>query len=220
MSGKNRGDAVAISSDYFDWQSLRMICLPVLQHLKISDYGLFPRVSQRIWTGSCFRAGLTLIAGINGLGKTTILTAILRALTGPVDVTGEGAPHALGVSIPENPVSLRPKQIAFFAQRVADSAKDAHVVLSATFGVQTLCVTRRLADLSLVECLVDGVALPLPGARADREASFQATLSRLMGLGTFIDVLLILHHVVLFHEDRPGALWMRMLSVRCCALCF
>jgi hypothetical protein len=184
-----------------------MIRLPVLQHLTISDYGLFPGEPEGSGLDHEFEAGLTLIAGINGLGKTTILTAILRALTGPVDVTGEGAPHALGVSIPENPVALRPKQIAFFAQRVADSAKEAHVVLGATFGDQTLRVTRRLADLSLVECLVDGVALPLAGARSDREASFQAALSELMGLGTFIDVLLILHHVVLFHEDRPGALW-------------
>lgn len=184
-----------------------MIRLPVLQQLTISDYGLFPGQPERPGLDHQFEAGLTLIAGINGLGKTTILTAILRALTGPVDVTGEGAPHALGVSIPENPVALRPKQIAFFAQRVADSATEAHVVLSATFGDQTLRVTRKLADLSLVECLVDGIALPLAGARADREANFQTALSELMGLGTFIDVLLILHHVVLFHEDRPGALW-------------
>lgn len=184
-----------------------MIRLPVLQHLTIRDYGLFPGQPEGSGLDHEFHAGLTLIAGINGLGKTTILTSILRALTGPVDVTGEGAPHALGVSVPENPVALRPKQIAFFAQRVADSAQPAHVALTTTFGEQTLRVTRRLADLSLVECLIDGVALPLAGARAEREANFQAALADLMGLGTFIDVLLVLHHVLLFHEDRPGALW-------------
>lgn len=184
-----------------------MIRLPVLRHLTISNYGLFPGQPEGSGLDHEFEAGLTLIAGINGLGKTTILTSILRALTGPVDVTGEGAPHALGVSVPENPVALRPKQIAFFAQRVADSAQAAYVVLSATFGEKTLRVTRRLADLSLVECLIDGVPLPLAGARAEREASFQAALADLMGLGTFIDVLLVLHHVLLFHEDRPGALW-------------
>ena len=184
-----------------------MIRLPVLRHLTIRDYGLFPGQPDGSGLDHEFEAGLTLIAGINGLGKTTILTAILRALTGPVDVTGDGAPHTLGVSVPENPVALRPKQIAFFAQRVADSAKEAQVALSVTFGEQTLRITRRLADLSLVECLVDDVELPLAGARAEREASFQAALADLMGLGTFIDVLLVLHHVLLFHEDRPGALW-------------
>ncbi|MDP4540340.1 hypothetical protein Q9K01_11945 [Qipengyuania sp. DY56-A-20] len=184
-----------------------MIRLPVLKHLTISDYGLFPGQPEGSGLDHEFQSGLTLIAGINGLGKTTILTSILRALTGPVDVTGEGAPHALGVSVPENPVALRPKQIAFFAQRVADGAQAALVVLSATFGDQSLRVTRRLADLSLVECVIDGVALPLAGARAEREASFQTALTELMGLGSFIDVLLIMHHVLLFHEDRPGALW-------------
>jgi hypothetical protein len=184
-----------------------MIRLPVLGHLTIRDYGLFPGQPEGTGIDHSFDVGLTLIAGINGLGKTTILTSILRALTGPFDVTGEGAPYALGVSIPEKPVALRPKQIAFFAQRVADSAKDAHVVLTATFGVQTLRVTRKLADLSLVECMVDGALLPFSGPRTEREASFQAALADLMGLGTFIDVLLVLHHVLLFHEDRPGALW-------------
>lgn len=184
-----------------------MIRLPVLTHISITNFGLFPGQPAGVGLDHEFEAGLTLIAGINGLGKTTILMAILRALTGPFDVTSEGAPHALGVSVPENPAALRPKQIAFFAQRVADSAKDAHVILSATFGEQTLRVTRRLADLTLVECLIDGVSLPHAGARAEREARFQAALADLMGLGTFIDVLLVLHHVLLFHEDRPGALW-------------
>jgi hypothetical protein len=184
-----------------------MIRLPVLQHLKISGYGLFPGRPEGTGIDHRFEVGLTLIAGINGLGKTTILTSILRALTGPFDLTGEGAPHTLGVSIPESPVGLRPKQIAFFAQRVADGAKDAHVVLTAGFGEQMLRVTRNLVDLALVECAVDDAVLPLSGPRAEREASFQAALADLMGLGTFVDVLLVLHHVLLFHEDRPGALW-------------
>jgi hypothetical protein len=40
-----------------------------------------------------------------------------------------------------------------------------------------------------------------------RETSVQAALAELIGVGTFVDVLLLLHHVILFHEDRPGALW-------------
>lgn len=184
-----------------------MIRLPVLQHLLIKGYGLFPGTPEVVGINRPFAAGLTLIAGINGLGKTTILTAILRALTGPYDLTGEGAPHALGVSVPEVPVQLRPKQVAYFAQRVADGAADATICLEATFAERKFLVRRRLADLNLIECIIDEVKLPLASARADREAAYQAALAEMMQLGTFIDVLLVLHHVLLFHEDRPGALW-------------
>lgn len=184
-----------------------MIQLPVFVHLTISDYGLFPGQPDLPGLDHEFEPGLTLIAGINGLGKTTILTSILRALTGPFDVTGEGAPHALGVSIPEKPVALSRKRTVFFAQRVADGAHASQVTLTAKFGDQTMRVTRRLSDLALLECMIQDAALPLMGTRDEREARFQAALCDLMGLGTFIDVLLILHHVVLFHEDRPGALW-------------
>ena len=32
-------------------------------------------------------------------------------------------------------------------------------------------------------------------------------MTELIGLGSFVDVLLVLHHVILFYENRPGALW-------------
>ena len=72
-----------------------MVHLPILTELKVNDYGLFPgspRGSGITWR---FQKGLSLIAGINGLGKTTLLTMILRSLTGPYDLTSEGASQSL-----------------------------------------------------------------------------------------------------------------------------
>ena len=183
-----------------------MIKLPVLQHLRVEDYGLFPgdpEGSGIVWD---FQAGLTLIAGINGLGKTTLLMMILRSFTGPFDLTSDGELGRLSVTVPEKPTRLHGAALKFFAKRVADGAQNAKVILSAKFGDNEISITRKLADLSLFSCKLNGSELDLPG-RGDREEFVQDKLSKLMGVGSFVDVLLLLHHVVLFHEDRLGALW-------------
>lgn len=183
-----------------------MIKLPVLQHLRVEDYGLFPgdpEGSGIVWD---FPDGLTLIAGINGLGKTTLLMMILRSLTGPFDLTSDGELGRLSVTVPEKPARLQGAALKFFAKRVANGAQNAKVSLSAKFGDNEISITRKLSDLSLLSCKLNGSELELPG-RGDREEFVQDKLSKQMGVGNFVDVLLLLHHVVLFHEDRLGALW-------------
>ena len=183
-----------------------MIRLPVLQRLRVEDYGLFPGDPEGNGIAWDFPDGLTLIAGINGLGKTTLLMMILRSFTGPFDLTSDGELGRLRVTVPEKPIRLQGAAIRFFAQRVADGAQDAKMTLSAKFGDSELSVTRNLSNLSLSSCKLDGTELELPG-REDREEFVQDKLSELIGVGNFVDVLLLLHHVVLFHEDRLGALW-------------
>ena len=184
-----------------------MVRLPILTELRVIDYGLFPgdpRGSGIAWS---FRPGLSLIAGINGLGKTTLLTMILRSLTGPYDLTSEGVSQSLSVILPENPVRLNQQQMKFFERRVADGAEKANVALSASIGGTAITISRRLKDLSLEGLTIDGQPLELPPTMKEREDEFQRKLTGLIGLGSFVDVLLVLHHVILFHENRPGALW-------------
>ena len=183
-----------------------MIRLPILQHLRVEDYGLFPGDPEGSGIDWDFPDGLTLIAGINGLGKTTLLMMILRSFTGPFDLTGDGELGRLSVTVPEKPVRLQGAAVKFFAQRVADGAQNAKMTLSAKFGDSELSIIRNLSDLSLSSCKLDGTELELPG-REGREEFVQDKLSELIGVGNFVDVLLLLHHVVLFHEDRLGALW-------------
>ena len=184
-----------------------MIYLPVLTELKVTNYGLFPGEPHGSGITWSFRPGLSLFAGINGLGKTTLLMMILRSFTGSYDLTGDGVPQALGVVLPQSPVPLRPRGTNFFAQRVADAAENAEATLSATIGESHVRISRRLRDLYLQSCQFDGEPIELPSAKAEREAPLQSKLAELMGLGSFVDVLLVLHHVILFHENRPGALW-------------
>ena len=184
-----------------------MVRLPVLTELTVIDYGLFPgdpRGSGITWS---FRPGLSLIAGINGLGKTTLLTMILRSFTGPYDLSGDGVSQSLSVVLPEHPVRLSPQHTKFFERRVADGAKAAKVVLLASIGETDLTIARRLKDLSLEALTIGGQPVELPSTEKEREDEFQRKLTGLIGLGSFVDVLLILHHVILFHENRPGALW-------------
>ncbi len=170
-------------------------------------YGLFPGDPAGSGVDQPFASGLTVIAGINGLGKTTLLMAILRALTGPYDLTGDGAPAEMSVSMPESPVRLKAKPISFFKQRVADNAENASVILTATFGKKRFLVERALSDLSLSRFEIDDEPSLVGRNRDEREAAFQTSITDLMELGSFTDVLLILHHVMLFQENRPGALW-------------
>ena len=184
-----------------------MIKLPVLTHLRVTEYGLFPGKPSGEGITWEFRPGLSLFVGINGLGKTTLLMMILRSLTGPFDLTGRGVPEALAVTLPEAPVKLRKPGIQYFAQRVSDGAVSARVSLSATIDGSDIRIERRLNDLSLESLYLDNDAVELANKRQKREPQFQSILTQLMGVGNFVDVLLVLHHIILFHENRPGALW-------------
>ena len=184
-----------------------MVRLPVLTELKVTDYELFPGDppdSGIVWS---FRRGPTVIAGINGLGKTTLLTMILRSLTGRYDLTGDGASATLSVALPERPIRLKAPHLTVFQHRVSDRAANARVQLSARVGERVLTIRRHLNNLSLEALTIDGAPVALSGGADARETPFQSTLAELMGLGTFVDVLLVLHHVILFYENRPGALW-------------
>ena len=184
-----------------------MVRFPLLEELRVIGYELFPGNADDsgiVWT---FEPGTTVVAGINGLGKTTLLMMILRSLTGPNDLTAAGGAPPLNVVLPKKPAKLKRQHLHIFRSRVSEASKSATVTLSASFGSRTLTVTRRLWDLYLQELVVDGNRLELPRRAADRELRFQATLQELVRLGSFVDVLLVLHHVVLFYENRPGALW-------------
>ena len=148
-----------------------------------------------------------MIAGINGLGKTTLLLMILRSFTGPYDLTGDGASQSLSVVLPERPVRLKAPHLRAFARRVSDGAMNAKVELSANVGPNVITIRRRLDNLALEDLTIDERPVEPLGTADEREAAFQSRLTQLIGLGSFVDVLLVLHHVILFYENRPGALW-------------
>ena len=184
-----------------------MVRLPILTELRITDYELFPGDPPGNGISWSFLQGVTVIAGINGLGKTTLLLMILRSFTGRYDLTGDGALQSLSVALPEGPVRLNASHLGVFRRRVSDGAANAKVELSASVGDNMITIRRRLDNLSLESLTIDERPVELPTGNDARETVFQSKLTELIGLSSFVDVLLVLHHVVLFLENRPGALW-------------
>jgi energy-coupling factor transporter ATP-binding protein EcfA2 len=184
-----------------------MLQLPTFSRLRIEGYGLFPGKIPGKGLSWDFEKGVCLIAGINGLGKTTLITMLLRLFTGPYDLTSDGLPQKLESIIPEFPIILKQRERLFFAQRVADHAKDAVVTLKVSFNKRVVEVGRRLSDLRLLTFILDDEALDLGSNEKDRESAYQSQMCALFDLSSFVDVLLVLHHVVFFKEGRAGALW-------------
>ncbi|WP_157629725.1 hypothetical protein [Rhizobium gallicum] len=63
-----------------------MINFPVFEHLAVSDYRLFPGTSDQPGINFEIKDGISILAGINGLGKTTLINMLLRLLVGPFEL--------------------------------------------------------------------------------------------------------------------------------------
>jgi hypothetical protein len=179
-----------------------MINFPVFERIDISSYGLFPGdIGGESGLHVEFPAGLTLVIGTNGLGKTTLITILFRMLTGPFDIPGLSERLDLG-NVRLEPRVLAQKRRVMFAQRVVDGAKNARARLGFTLGGHSIVVERRLRDLALTQFRVDG------GEVSTEEVnSFQAQISQLAGISSFADWILLLRHLVFYLEDRRALVW-------------
>lgn len=52
------------------------IHFPIVQHLSVNDYGLYPGTPSKPGLELGFSPGLTLVVGTNGLGKTTLASTL------------------------------------------------------------------------------------------------------------------------------------------------
>ena len=177
-----------------------MIRFPVFRRLTIREYGLFPGTPEKPGIEINFDHRPTLIIGINGLGKTTLVTILLRLLTGPHDLSRRGGVEQLGQVLTE-PVRLENTRL--FQHRVADGASDATAELVVSFGDNEVVIGRRLADLSLTIFSVNGNTL----TEADEKEDYQVKIADLVGVSSFFDVILILRHLVFYLEDRRELVW-------------
>ncbi|MDQ0467012.1 AAA family ATPase [Labrys wisconsinensis] len=178
-----------------------MIKFPVFKRLRVENYGLYPGIAGQSGLDIAFERGPTLIAGVNGLGKSTLIAIMLRSLTGPFDLPRPAQDGDLGEVEPEA-VPLNPRPL--FAPRVADKAENATATIEVDIGGHSLIIQRRLSDLSIQKLSVDSDT----GIGTD-EGLFQAKITDLMGAASFFDTLLILRYVVFFLEDRRALVWGR-----------
>ena len=174
-----------------------MVHFPLLNHLEVINYGLYPGQNRNGHFDLTFDSGLTLILGANGLGKTTLMTMIFRMVAGVYDLN---LPAEIGTSdlVAQELNSYARRQ---FAYRVNDGAQSAHAIITFSVGETRFTVKRRLSDLALVSLSVAGEALS-----AD-EKNYHSAVLKASGLGTYADWLLILRTLVFFFEDRRALVW-------------
>lgn len=175
-----------------------MINFPILESLRIRDYGLFPGTSKSgagLHIG--FQSGITLVLGTNGLGKSTLVGVIYRLLAGPFDVPALMNRSDLGTAKTEAKRLSETARHAF-ADRVVDRAEKATARLTFRVGSHALSVERKLRDLSLVHFSIDGEAQDLR-----EKETYQATILQLVGgIRSFGDWILLLRHITFYFEDR------------------
>ncbi len=171
--------------------------LPIIRRVQVTDYGLYPGENGKgiDWT---VRKGVSVIAGVNGLGKTTLLNILFRALAGPKDWRIDEGP--LG-NLDRTLRKMR--DTSYFRTRVLDGAVAATARVELSIGETRIVVARRLRDLRVVELSVDGKRV---GAT---EEDYTATILSASGLASEFDFHLILRLLVFYLEDRRPLLWDR-----------
>ena len=174
------------------------IQFPVITHVAVSDYELYPGKDDEgiDWT---IKRGVSVVAGVNGLGKTTFLNILFRLLSGPADWRADD-----GRDLGNLEHSLRGlKDAAFFRSRVSDGAKDATASAEIRFGARKIWVERSLRNLSISELWVDDKEVDAT------ETAYQDAVLEASGFATMFDYHLILRLLVFYFEDRRPLVWDR-----------
>jgi hypothetical protein len=177
-----------------------MTAFPIFNKLSTTGYGLYPGTKQKPDLDVEFQAGLTLVLGANGLGKTTLVTLLYRMCSGPYDIPRlAGAGGLGGIKLDTRKLPAPDRRI--FADRVNDGAATATATLQFVLGEVEIVVKRSLANLELLQLTVSGVE-----ASASEEG-YQALITEHARVNRFSDWILILRHLTFYFEDRRALVW-------------
>ena len=171
------------------------IRFPVIKSLHIENYQLFPGKEKK-GIDFEFLPGITVVAGINGLGKTTLLNIMLRCLT------GARVPHKFD---PYNPIGgvhkMVSKDVDYFSQRVLDEAMLATVDAEFYFGSDIIRIRRSLNNLEILGLWKNGTKIS-----GDQE-SLRNQIVRLSGAGDEYDFFYVVRSFTFFLEDKVSLIW-------------
>jgi len=176
-----------------------MVNFPVLERVRVSDYGLYVGTAEKPGLDHHFVEGVNVIVGINGLGKTTLLNILLRSLSGASDVPGD---ESLG----DKRRRLIPVERNWFRKRVPDDAVNAKTTIWFKLGERHFEVTRSLANMDITELWVDQQQVAYARA-AGLEAAYRDAVQTAAGLSSFDDFVFLLRYVVFYLEDRRSLVW-------------
>lgn len=177
--------------------ALPNIALPVIVRVDVEGYELFPG-KEGNGLHHAFAPGVTVIAGINGLGKTTLLNILLRLLLGPFNPE-KVTPFEVGA---KSHSLIRWKHARqFFSKRVSDEAVDANARAEVLIGKHTLVIERRLKDLAILYLSCNGEELE------PNEAEFERVVLNASNAATRYDFDFLVRYLVFFLEQRVPLFW-------------
>lgn len=176
------------------------IYLPVIDQIVISGYQTYTSKTNGGVLHHDFVDGVNLVVGVNGLGKTTLLRLMHRVLAGPSELRSS---DELGQGQRDTRPIARVGKL--FADRVPDGAKAASAKLTFRIGSKTVEITRRLDNLKITEFLVNGREVLSAGIEV--EDQYKSWLISATGFTSYFDVLLSLHYLIFFFEDRRSIVW-------------
>ena len=168
------------------------IQFPILRSLKVEGYGLFPGKDGKGLRHD-FEPGVSVIAGINGIGKTTLLQIIFRLLVGPFN------PSKLidGLRLAETDlIDLRP--FKYFSKR--DRGTGAKAVASGefSFGEKIIQIGRRLNTLDITSLKIDG---------SEINGDLEQRIWKASGCGSPYDFHVLVRGLLFFLEEKASVVW-------------
>ncbi|HDS1321626.1 TPA: AAA family ATPase [Stenotrophomonas maltophilia] len=174
------------------------IHLPVLDRLQVSNYPLYPGAAKN-GLDLIFSAGVTVIAGVNGIGKTTLLNLALRMLLGASNPS-KAATRDIGKASRRSLVNT--KKFKFFAARVPNLPAAASAVLTYRIGATKVVIERSLVDLSIIKLTVGKESI-----KDSTNAQFLDRMAVLAGMSSAYDYHMVVRYVQFFTEERLPLLW-------------
>jgi DNA repair exonuclease SbcCD ATPase subunit len=179
---------------------------PTLRRVTLRQFSLFssaPEVDETI------AAGVFCLAGANGLGKSTFLSAVNFAMTGLVS-----DPELKFASVDEYYKNGRDFARDYFKGRISEDDREAaEVAVEFAVGERVYALTRAVFDgeeLRALSIRGPGDSVVLDGSdlsEADRHSQYTEYLTRDLGLASFEQFVFLQHFVLTFDERRHLLFW-------------
>lgn len=173
--------------------------LPVIRHLRVTNFPLYPGPNNQ-GIDLDFGDGVTVIAGINGIGKTTLLNLLLRMLLG-ASSPSKAATRDLGrVS---KRVLVQARAFPYFNDRAANElGADAVATLTFEIAGRTVVVSRSLNNLQIRKLTIARKVVDVA-----KNADFLTKMAELAGVASPYDFHILVRYVQFFTEERLPLLW-------------
>ncbi|WP_447585784.1 AAA family ATPase [Pseudoxanthomonas mexicana] len=173
--------------------------LPVIRHLRVVNFPLYPGADNQ-GLDLDFGDGVTVIAGINGIGKTTLLNLLLRMLLG-ASSPSKAATRDMGRVSKRALVQAR--SFSYFNDRAANElGADAVATLTFELAGKTVVVSRSLKNLQIRKFTISRRAVDIT-----TNAEFLAKMAELAGVSSAYDFHILVRYVQFFTEERLPLLW-------------